>query len=180
MQSTLILNASYEPLNVVSAKRAVMLLVNEKAVALDNSEVTFSSMGRTVPLPYVILLKEMVQKKSSSKGAKFSRRGVLVRDNFSCAYCGNPADTIDHVVPRKLNGGSTYENCVAACTPCNRKKGHKTLKAMNWTLKFTPKAPSQYANILGKARHSEETFAAWSEHIFMWDENLRKTFATSK
>ena len=178
MQSTLVLNASYEPLSIISARRAVMLIVNEKAVALDNSEVLFNSAKRSVPLPFVILLKEMVNKKGAAQSAKFSRRGVMVRDNFSCAYCGRHAETIDHVVPRKDGGKSTYENCVAACTLCNRKKGHKSLKAMNWTLKATPKAPSLYANMLGKARHDESTFQAWSEHIYIWDENLRKMYST--
>ncbi len=176
MQSTLVLNASYEPLSIISGRRAVMLLVNEKAVALDNSETLMNSANRSVPVPYVILLKEMVSKKGSAQGAKFSRRGVMVRDNFSCVYCGRHAETIDHVVPRKDGGKSTYENCVAACTPCNRKKGHKSLKAMNWSLKTAPKAPSLYANMLGKARHHDETFQAWSEHIFIWDENLRNMF----
>lgn len=177
MQSTLVLNASAEPLSIISARRAVMLIVNEKAIALDNSTVVYRSAKHEVPLPYVIILKERVSKKTGYRSAKFSRRGVLVRDNFSCAYCGKFAETIDHVIPRKDGGKSTYENCVAACTSCNRKKGHKSLKALNWSLNYTPKAPSLYANLLGKVRHNPELFNVWAQHILPWDKTLAKTFA---
>lgn len=179
MQSTLVLNASYEPLSIVPATRAVSLLVAHRAESLDDSEVFFASATLSVPVPYVIRLNRYVKKASSAKTAKFSRRGVLVRDGFNCAYCGNLADTIDHVEPRMTGGQSTYENCVAACTPCNRKKGHKTLKDLNWALSFKPKPPTFYATMLGKARNNERQLKAWEYYIVMFQPELAGRFTAN-
>jgi len=177
MQSTLVLNASYEPLSIIPATRAVSLIIAERAIALDNSEVVFNSATQSINVPYVIRLNKYVKKSGVSKQAKFSRRGVMVRDGFNCVYCGKYADTIDHVVPRMDGGLSTYENCVAACTSCNRKKGHKTLHEMNWSLSFKPKAPSLYATMLGRVRHDEVQFKAWEQYILMFQPDLAGRFA---
>jgi 5-methylcytosine-specific restriction endonuclease McrA len=172
MQSTLVLNASYEPLSIIPATRALSLIVSERASSVSDSAVMFHSSSTTIPLPYVIRLERFVKKSSHAKPAKFSRRGVLVRDAYSCAYCGKYADTIDHVNPQMLGGESSYENCVAACTSCNRKKGHKTLKELNWAIPFKPKPPTFYATMLGKVRNNEEQFAAWETYILMFQPDL--------
>lgn len=72
----------------------------------------------------------------------YSKKGVLRRDNYTCAYCGRSANTVDHVLPRKLGGESTWENSVAACFDCNQKKGHKTLKQAKMALQWTPFTPT--------------------------------------
>lgn len=175
MKSTLLLNASYEPLSVVSAQRAVTLIIQEKAISLDDSPANFTTAsGKEFAVPYVARLNKFVKRGTSLKAPRFSRRGVLIRDGHSCAYCGKYADTIDHVIPRAAGGRSTYENCVAACTHCNRKKSNKFLHDLGWSLNFKPTAPSLYENLLNKARSNEEAFEYWSQYIFMYDPSLAK------
>jgi 5-methylcytosine-specific restriction endonuclease McrA len=172
-KSTLLLNASYEPLSVVSAQRAVTLIIQGKAVSLDDSPASFGSATTSINVPYVAKLNKFVHKSKRLKPPKFSRRGVLVRDNNTCVYCGEFADTIDHVMPRAKGGLSTYENCVAACRRCNSKKTDKTLKELGWALNMNPSVPSLYENLLNKSRSNEQIFASWSEYIFMYDPNLK-------
>lgn len=165
MKSTLLLNASFEPLSVVSAHRAVTLLVQEKVVALDESPIFFNSANGSINVPYVALHKKNVRRGVNLKATSWSRHGVLVRDGFTCAYCFGPADTIDHVVPRAAGGKSTYENCVAACFSCNQKKKDKSLKEIGWSLNFVPTVPSMYENILNRARGDEVTYEIWNQYI---------------
>ena len=165
MRSTLLLNASFEPLSVISAQRAVTLIVQGKASAVDESPVSFASAHGSINVPYVAILNKNVKRKSNMKAPRFSRRGVLVRDDFTCGYCGKYADTIDHIVPRSFGGGSTYDNCVAACTSCNRKKSNKSLKEIGWTLHINPTVPSVYENILNKVRGNDEVFEIWNKYV---------------
>lgn len=175
MRSTLLLNVSYEPLSVVSAQRAVTLVVNGRATIEDASPYTIRSAGNTdLVVPYVARLTTNVTRGKHIKPPRFSRRGVLVRDNHVCAYCGKYANTIDHVVPRALGGGSTYENCVAACTRCNQKKASKTLSQMGWTVAHKMVPPTQYFNMLNKARSDDEQYKAWLEYISWYDPSAKK------
>lgn len=174
MKSTLLLNASYEPLSVVSAQKAIGLIIKGKAVSLDDSPVTFESAYASINLPYVARLTKFVRKSQNIKAPRFSRRGVLVRDNHTCAYCGKYADTIDHVLPRHAGGTSTYENCVASCKRCNGEKSNKLLHEIGWSLKFKPAAPTLSENLLGKAKANKELFVYWSEYIYMYDPSLKK------
>lgn len=176
MRSSLLLNADFAPMSVISAHRAVTMIVGNEATSLDDSPIVFRSASLSVHVPYVLLSNKYTKRSKNARGAKFSRRGVMVRDNWTCVYCGNHGDTIDHVVPRKDGGLSTYENCVAACIPCNRKKGHKSLKQMNWTLPKTPKVPSLYATILGKVAGNEDHFNAWSPYVLAYEPELEKVF----
>lgn len=177
MKSSLLLNATFEPISVIPATRAITLLVNDEAFSLDDSDTIFHSQHMSVAVPYVLTLKNYVNKSVYATTAKFSKRGVLVRDNFTCAYCGNYADTIDHVIPRKDGGLSTYDNCVAACKSCNHKKGHKSLTQMNWTIGEELKAPSPLAKMLSRSLKNESQFNAWSKYIYMFEPNLEKTFS---
>lgn len=175
MQSTLILNASYEPLNIVPASRAIALILKGEATAMDESDVVFTYANGEFNIPYVIRLNEYRHiKRTNLKEPSFSRAGILARDGRKCAYCGKHAETIDHVVPRMLGGQNSYENCVAACSPCNRKKGHKTLKEMGWTLNVTLAPPSPMVRILMRATGRPQEYKAWSEYIFMFEPNLKK------
>lgn len=167
MQSTLILSASYEPLEIVSAKTSIKLILNDKAVSIDDSPTTFRAERYLLQVPYVALLHRNVRK-VHRKNQSFSRRGVLARDNFLCVYCGKKATTIDHVIPSSIGGGSTYENCVAACQSCNSKKDNKSLKQMGWKLGFTPIAPSPYFLFLHNMKGDVEAKAAWLPYIEGW------------
>lgn len=167
MKSTLLLNASYEPLSVISAQRAVTLIVQGKASILDESPAFFNSAHGKINVPYVAILNRQVKQKTHRKPPRFSRRGVLVRDSYTCAYCKKYGDTIDHVVPRSAGGSTTYENCVASCGPCNRKKSNKTLKEIGWTIdqSFSLKAPTVYETLLNKVKNTGEAYATWNKYV---------------
>lgn len=174
MQSVLVLSASFQPLSIVSAKRAVQLMQEQKANPLDMSGRFLHSATQSIEIPYVVLLTYMVKQGDTTRTG-FSRQGVLVRDNFECIYCGEHATTIDHVVPRALGGKSTYDNCVAACLSCNSKKANKTLSQMGWNVPDrTLKTPSHLAKMLTKATE-ENKLNAWKNYIYMYDPRLQRT-----
>lgn len=140
--STLVLNASFEPLTVVSAKRALILLLADKAECLDQDlDRLFHAGHMTFPAPVVIRLNKFVKVPYSSH-VGLSRRAVMARDGGKCVYCGKIATTLDHVVPKAKGGQHAWDNVVACCQPCNNRKGHKTLAQMGWTLPKPPRAPS--------------------------------------
>lgn len=175
MQSVLVLSASFQPLSIVPVKRAIQLMQENKATALDLSDKFLNSATDRIQIPYVVLLTYMV-KQGSTRRVGFSRHGVMVRDRFKCVYCGEHATTIDHVVPRALGGLSTYENCVAACQPCNAKKANKTLSQMGWNVpERTLVAPSHLANMLTKANSDEQKLGVWQNYIYMYDPRLQLT-----
>ncbi|MEY4499757.1 MAG: hypothetical protein RL101_86 [Actinomycetota bacterium] len=139
---TLVLNAGYEPLAVVSFRRALMLVLNQKATVLEQSdELKLHSAHGEFELPSVILLQRYVRI-PGSRMIPVSRRGVLRRDNHRCAYCSKSANTVDHVQPKSRGGADSWENLVACCLKCNNKKGDKTLAEIGWNLNSKPKMPS--------------------------------------
>jgi len=142
---TLVLNAGYEPLGVVSFKRALILVLNQKATVLAASAQTpVHSAKESFALPRVILLSRYVRV-PNSRTVPLSRRGVLRRDSNRCAYCSRPANTIDHVQPKSRGGKDTWENLVACCLKCNNLKGDKTLAELGWQLNLTPRMPNGVA-----------------------------------
>ncbi|MEY4425386.1 MAG: hypothetical protein RJB56_1013 [Actinomycetota bacterium] len=161
---TLVLNAGYEPLAVVSFKRALVLVLNQKATVLAGSgEKLIHTANRDFELPTVILLARYVRI-PGSRSVPVSRRGVLRRDGHRCAYCASPANTIDHVQPRSRGGKDTWENLVACCFKCNNKKGDKTLYEIGWELRVTPRMPTGTAWSL---RGAERFEPAWDPYLGM-------------
>ena len=138
---TLVLNAGYEPLAVVSFKRALVLVLNGKAtvIAADEEHPVFGSTGRW-DRPSVILLTRYVRL-PNARHIPVTRRGVLRRDDFRCCYCSKSASTIDHVVPRSRGGADSWENLVACCLACNNAKGDRTPQEMGWSMRVAPRAP---------------------------------------
>lgn len=137
---TLVLNAGYEPLSVVPFTRAVVLVLAGKATVLAAEDAPVRSQHVSLDQPSVILLTRYVRPPRDRR-VSLSRRGVLRRDNHRCAYCGRPAGTVDHVVPRSRGGDNSWENLVACCRDCNNRKGDRTLAELGWTLSFRPKEP---------------------------------------
>lgn len=178
MASTMILNASYEPLTIVSHKRAIALILNKKAVIVEDSPKVFHSEHLEMQIPYVIKLTYYVNRKLSVKPAKYSKATVLARDGHRCAYCARPATTVDHVIPRKHGGDNSYSNCVAACLRCNSKKADKLLKEVGYVLLIKPYNPSPYSALLSKAQSTPEVFGAWSKYIFLYQPQLEEIFNT--
>jgi len=159
---TLVLNAGYEPLGVVSFKRALVLVMNEKAtiIAADGEHPVFGLSGAW-DRPSVIILRRYVRI-PSGRSVPVSRRGVLRRDNGHCGYCGGAASTIDHITPRSRGGKDSWENLVACCLKCNNVKGNRTPGEMNWRLRSTPRAPHGSSWIV---RGIERAETSWEEYL---------------
>lgn len=160
---TLVLNAGYEPLAVVSFKRAIVLVMNQKAsiLAADAEHPVWGSGGGSWERPSVIILRNYVRI-PSGRHVPVSRRGVLRRDNHRCAYCGAGATTIDHVLPRSRGGKDTWENLVACCLRCNNNKGDRTPAEMRWSLRTTPRPPHGATWLL---RGIERALPDWEEFL---------------
>lgn len=158
---TLVLNAGYEPLSVVSFKRAVVLVLAGKAVVLAADEAPVCSASLQVERPHVILLTRYVRV-PFGRAIPVSRRGVLRRDRQLCSYCGRSASTVDHVMPRSRGGKDSWENLVACCVSCNNTKGNRTPEEMGWTLRTRPVTPRGPAWIVCAA---ERFNPAWEEYL---------------
>jgi len=139
--ATLLLNASFEPLCVVSTRRAVVLVLSQKAVPLEFGSSVLHSPRCTIAAPTVVLLSRYVRVPYRRGGGAVTRRAVLHRDHHRCAYCGGKADTVDHVVPRSRGGRHEWSNVVAACLRCNGRKADHLLSEIAWSLPFTPAPP---------------------------------------
>ena len=159
----LLLNATFEPLAVVTAKRAVVLMLSGKAecvqAALDGG--AFRSESLNIAAPSVMRLSRYVRVPYRAS-APMTRAGVLRRDGRTCVYCGKRADTIDHVVPRSRGGTHSWENCVAACRPCNSRKADRLLTELGWTLRVQPAAPRRgRSGVLTLTAEPHPTWEPW-------------------
>ncbi|WP_158495382.1 HNH endonuclease [uncultured Micrococcus sp.] len=158
---TLVLNAGFEPLSVVSDRRALLLVATGKASVLESGADPMVSPGRTWGRPLVILLHRYVRVPHAD-ATPVSRRGVLRRDGHRCAYCGAHATTVDHIHPRSRGGENSWENLVACCLTCNGAKGDRSLDAMGWTLRVTPGRPR---GALWRLRELERPAEAWRGYL---------------
>jgi 5-methylcytosine-specific restriction endonuclease McrA len=130
MQHTLLLNASYEPLKVVPWRKAVTLFCQGKVEVISVYDREIHAVSISFKLPSVIRLLRYVRMKRRFDYVPFSRANIYARDNHSCQYCGDtlPASelTFDHVIPVSQGGNKDWENIVACCVNCNRRKGDRT------------------------------------------------------
>jgi 5-methylcytosine-specific restriction endonuclease McrA len=143
VQQVLVLNASYEPLNVCSVRRAHVLVFKGKAEVIERLDRPLTSASTTFPWPHVIRLVTYVRVPRAVQ-RKISRRALFARDGWRCVYCGSSSGrlTLDHVVPRSRGGDSVWENVVTSCAPCNHKKGNRLLAEAKMTLSAPPRAPA--------------------------------------
>lgn len=137
------LNATYEPIGVVSGRRALILALDEKVDVLHQSDDVFASARLAVPVPSVVRLRYYV-KVPYKRTAPLSRRAVFARDHGRCQYCGKAAESIDHVIPRSRGGEHTWDNVVACCRRCNAYKGDRLVKDCSLKLRNQPRVPTQY------------------------------------
>lgn len=165
-QPVLVLNANYEPLNVCDTRRAVGLLVTGKAELIVNGRGHIRTARITYPAPSVIRLQAMIRRPRPK--VKLSKREIFRRDNYTCQYCGRQTThmTIDHVVPRHRGGGHRWDNLVAACPACNRRKGGRSTAEAQMTLKHKPDEPPATAAYLF-GRHLKENHD-WERFIQGW------------
>jgi len=143
VQQVLVLNASFEPLNVCSVRRAHVLVYKGKAEVIERLEQPLRSATDTYPWPHVIRLVTYVHVPRAAQ-RKISRRALFARDEWRCVYCGTTAGrlTLDHVVPRSRGGDSVWENVVTSCAPCNLRKGNRLPHEVSMELKRRPGPPA--------------------------------------
>lgn len=151
--SVLLLNASYEPLMIVSWKRAMTLVLTGRAelVEQDGDRVVRSAGGQEFPWPNVVRLMAMVQFAGMrGESPRFSKKAMAARDNRECqvADCDERGTTIDHLVPSSRGGATSWENCVLMCPEHNATKGDRTLEQLGWVLKQAPVAPQSAIALL--------------------------------
>lgn len=144
----LVLNNSFQPVHVCSARRAIILTMLDKAEVLEYSEHLFArTVSRKFPLPSVIRLNIYVS--AGRRTISLNRRNVLRRDGYRCQYCGSTQEqlTTDHIVPRSRHGEDSWENLVAACVKCNNRKGSRTPEMAGMHLLRWPRRPNYFAFI---------------------------------
>lgn len=162
--TTLLINADYTPLRVISTRRAVVLVLQEKAEILEEGSDEYHSASTSVPVPEVIKLKRFVQVPYRAR-IPLSNAAVMRRDNHQCCYCERgKGTTVDHIMPKSRGGKHQWENVVAACRACNAKKADKTLSELAWKMRFQPFIPhGTMWLLLGIKVRSE----AWAPYLDM-------------
>jgi 5-methylcytosine-specific restriction endonuclease McrA len=140
----LVLNASYEPINVCTVRRAAVLLLKNRAEILEKGDWPLHAESITLSRPVVIRLLAYVRIPRDAHRRKITRRAVFARDRWTCQYCGHERGnlTVDHVIPRSKGGESTWDNIVTCCAPCNRRKGDRLPKQVNMLPVRRPKPPN--------------------------------------
>ena len=163
----LVLNASFEPINICAARRALVLVLKGIASAEEHSSNSVHSTRRTMKVPSVIRLLEY--RRIPHQTRALSRKNILMRDRYTCQYCMKvlPAGelTLDHVIPRSRAGESAWENLVACCHHCNNRKGSRTpeeagLKLARQPRPFSLHTSRQLMRMLGKGD------AQWQKYLF--------------
>ncbi|MFN8160386.1 MAG: HNH endonuclease [Solirubrobacterales bacterium] len=160
----LVLNASYEPINVCTVRRAAVLVLKAKAEVLERGAGALRSERMAMRRPEVIRLITYVRIPRDAHRRRITRRAVLARDSWTCQYCGTsaPGLTVDHVIPRSRGGKSVWENIVASCAPCNRRKGNRLPREVSMHPAKRPAAPGPTVFI----RIASPTIpAAWHEYL---------------
>jgi 5-methylcytosine-specific restriction endonuclease McrA len=158
----LVLNRNWQPVNVATVARALVLLWNESARVVDpadfqlytwtdwarlrpeNGDSCIQSVRSRLRVPEVIVLAQY--NRLPKAAVSFSRHNIFKRDHWTCQYCGNQPGgeelTIDHVLPRSQSGASTWENCVLACVDCNKRKADRTPQQAGMKLRRAPVRPA--------------------------------------
>ena len=165
-QRVLVLNASYEPLQLISTRRAIVLLLQEKAELIEATEQRLRAQGFYLDIPLVIRLVRYIKIPRRMR-LPCSRRGVLMRDRETCMYCGAQPGrsnlTVDHILPRSRGGQTTWENVVTACRDCNHRKGGRTPEEANMPLSVRPRQPQYIAfALLGELERHD----AWRKYAY--------------
>lgn len=159
----LLLNATHEPLAVVTGRRALILILAGKAESVEDRIAAAARSERlVVQIPAVVRLNRYVRV-PYRPATSVTRAGVLRRDARSCAYCGAKGDTIDHVIPRSRGGKHSWENCVACCSRCNTRKADRLLEELGWQLPFKPGPPRRSAG--GQFWLIDESDPAWARWL---------------
>ena len=163
MVSTLLLNASYEPMKVITWERAVTLIVLGKVEMVEAYDDVVRAATLSLSMPSVVRLRRYAR--SRRRGVKFSRSNVYRRDEFTCQYCGARPGvaglTFDHVVPRAQGGRTAWDNIVTACVPCNAAKADRTPEQAGMALARRPTRPAY----LQAVAPSDAVHESWRDYL---------------
>ncbi len=163
----LVLNASYEPIHVCAARRALVLLFKGVASTEESAAERVHSPSRSLPLPSVIRLLEY--RRIPLQTRALSRKNILVRDHHTCQYChvrfGASDLTLDHVMPRSRGGNNSWENLVACCRRCNNRKGDRLPDEAGMSLKRRPK-PFNLHTSRSLMRQLGDQQEDWKKYLF--------------
>ena len=163
MGHVLVLNASYEPLNITTWRRAMVMLLKGKAEGLEHDPL--HPIRPDLLLPTVIRLRQFVR--VPYKQVPLTRRNVLQRDGHVCQYCGFHGEplSIDHVLPRSRGGGDIWENVTTACLPCNVRKGNRTPREACMALNREPRRPPGSLSFEAVRRISAGQNREWAKYV---------------
>lgn len=164
----LLLNASYEPLNVIHWQKAVRLSYLDKAEVLEEYVTVIRSPNITIHTPAVIKLKKYIKRKH--RGIVYSKWNMYVRDRFVCQYCAKKIMdkaqlTRDHVIPRSYGGGASWKNCVTCCKKCNLKKGGRTPKQAGMKLIQKPRTPKGDSVTFNMKKRGDGIPEQWMQYV---------------
>ena len=171
----LVLNAdfrplSYYPLSLWPWQEAIKAVCLDRVQILAEYDEVVRSPSQEIKIPSVVVLKEFIR---PQKRVAFTRFNLFLRDEFQCQYCGGHGDlTFDHVVPRARGGITSWENVVAACSPCNLAKGSKSLRQAGMHLRKPPRQPSaEELRNLGRKFRPNHLHESWLDYLY-WDTEL--------
>jgi 5-methylcytosine-specific restriction endonuclease McrA len=174
-EEVLVLNYNYQPLNITSARRAIVMLCSGKAHALEVDSRTFHSERMQIRMPTVVRLEYYVRRPVPLLRA--NRKSIFARDRYTCQYCGTASGalTLDHVVPRERGGSSEWENLVCCCTKCNNLKGNRSPEEAGLKLRKFPRRPKyipyiNYTRFLHAVRN-----AAWLPYLEPYGDGTQKS-----
>jgi 5-methylcytosine-specific restriction endonuclease McrA len=162
----LILNQTFEPLQVCGARKAVILLFTGKAERVEDTPRVLRSPSTAFVIPSVIRLYRFVRK-PVHPSISFNKKNILKRDAYICQYCGRNGGermTIDHVIPKSQGGRTVWENVVSACRTCNLKKGNKPLHGAGMRLLRRPTKPLSVF-YLGILVHTSHRYESWNKYL---------------
>jgi 5-methylcytosine-specific restriction endonuclease McrA len=164
LDSVLVLNANFEPIHICNTRRALSLIINQKAALILNGRGYIHTVTTLYPIPSIIRLEKMIVRPRPI--VQLTRHEVFRRDGYTCQYCGTKGGdlTIDHVIPRLLDGPHSWTNVVTACIKCNHFKGAKTPEQAGMhLLKIPALPPSSTAYYFQKHMHENDNWIPFIE-----------------
>jgi 5-methylcytosine-specific restriction endonuclease McrA len=169
-QEVLVLNSDYEPLNVCNIRRAIALVFLGKVDVLHTDTRAVHTISGSFDSPSVVRLRQHVRRPIPE--LRLSRRSIFARDNYTCQYCGHTAKdlTIDHIIPKRLGGPTSWDNLVCCCRRCNTRKGDKTLQKVGFTLRRLPKRP-KYVPFISLSKYLDGARnQVWRDYLPIFDD----------
>jgi 5-methylcytosine-specific restriction endonuclease McrA len=175
MEQTLVLNASYEPINIVPWKRALTLLFQGKVEVLAEYDREIRSISFTIRMPSVMRLLRYVRMRKRFQRVKFSRANIYARDHHTCQYCGSKCSTedltFDHVIPVVKGGSKIWDNIVTCCFRCNHRKGGRTPEEAGMHLIRRPRTPDWVPSMIHITLGLHSAPETWRDY-FYWNIEL--------